>query len=306
VIAVVHLIWGPLGLDPPRRFLVSYNAQPAGVEHELVVVLNGVEDDQRAGLQAELAGVAHRTIELPRPGQDLAAYAQALEHLEHDRICFVNSHSELLVGDWLRKLDGALDDPRAGVVGASGSWASLRSYAFRKLGLPSAYSRVWPRGSDAFDEFRRIESERIGAPLPGGARSFVYTALTLADMAFGFTAFPSPHLRTNGFMAERSLLVRLLDAGARRKFNAYRLESGRRSITAQVLESGLRALVVDSEGNAFNSDGWPGSETFWSGTQRHLMISDNQTRIYQSADPGRRRLLAQYAWGEHAPAAPAR
>jgi hypothetical protein len=103
-------------------------------------------------------------------------------------------------------------------------------------------------------------------------------------------------------MAERSLLVRLLDAGARRKFNSYRLESGRRSITAQVLESGLRALVVDSEGNAFDSDDWPGSETFWSGAQRRLLIADNQTRIYQAADSRRRTLLAQYAWGEHAPA----
>ncbi|HEY5344209.1 MAG TPA: hypothetical protein VIJ66_11210 [Solirubrobacteraceae bacterium] len=301
MIAVVHLIWGPLGLDPPRRFLASYNAQPAGAEHELVVVLNGVEDSQRAGLEAELAGVVHRTIELPRPVQDLGAYAQALEHLEHDRICFVNSHSELLTGDWLRKLDLALEEPRAGLVGASGSWASLRSYALRRLGLPSAYGRVWPRGSSAFEEFRRIESERAGAPLPRGLRSYLYTARTLADMTFGFNRFPAPHLRTNAFMGERSLLARLLEAGVRRKFNAYRMESGRGSITAQVLESGLRALVVDSEGSVSDSDGWPDSETFWSGTQRRLLISDNQTRIYQSADPRRRILLAQYAWGDRAP-----
>jgi hypothetical protein len=302
VIAVVHLIWGPLGLDPPRRFLSSYNAQSAGVEHELVVVLNGVEEDQRAGLEAELAGVAHRTIELPRPVQDLAAYAQALEHLEHDRVCFVNSHSELLAGDWLRKLDLALEEPRAGLVGASGSWASLRSYALRRLGLPSAYGRVWPRGSGAFDEFRQIESERVGAPLPRGPLNYLYTARTLADMTFGFNPFPAPHLRTNAFMGERSLLRRLLEAGAKRKFNAYRLESGRRSITAQIIESGLRALVVDSEGDVFDSGDWPGSETFWSGAQRRLLVSDNQTRIYQLADPRRRILLAQYAWGEHAPA----
>jgi hypothetical protein len=301
VIAVVHLIWGPLGLDAPRNFLASYNARPAGVEHELVVVLNGVEDNQRAGLEAELACVVHRTIELPRPVQDLAAYAQALEHLEHDRVCFVNSHSELLADDWLRKLDLALQEPRAGLVGASGSWASLRSYALRRLGLPSAYGRVWPRGSGAFDEFRRIESERIGAPLPRGPLSYLYTARTLADMTFGFSPFPAPHLRTNAFMGERSLLVRLLEAGVRRKFNAYRLESGRTSITAQVIESGLRALVVDSEGSVVDSGDWPGSETFWSGAQRRLLISDNQTRIYQSADPRRRALLAQYAWGEHAP-----
>jgi hypothetical protein len=302
VIAVVHLIWGPLGLDPPRRFLASYNARPAGVEHELVVVLNGVEDDQLAGLEAELAGMECRTVRLPRPVQDLAAYAQVLEHLEHDRVCFVNSHSELLVGDWLRKLDQALEEPRAGLVGASGSWASLRSYALRRLGLPSVYGRLWPRGSGAFDEFRRIESERVGAPLPRGPLSYLYTALTLADMTFGFNSFPAPHLRTNAFMGERSLLARLLAAGVRRKFNAYRLESGRRSITAQVLESGLRALVVDSEGGVSDSGDWPRSETFWSGTQRRLLVSDNQTRIYDSADPRRRTLLAQYAWGEHAPA----
>lgn len=301
MIAVVHLVWGPLGPDPLRRFLASYRAHPAGVDHELVAVLNGVEGNQRSDVEAELAGVAHRMVELPRPVQDLAAYAQALESLEQNRICFVNSHTEIQTADWLGKLDRALGEPRAGLVGASGSWASLRSYALRRLGLPSAYRRVWPRGSRAFEEFRRIESERARTTLPRGPLSYLYTARTLADMTFDFPPFPAPHLRTNAFMGERSLLARLLVGGAKRKFNAYRLESGRRSMTGQVLQSGLRALVVDSEGGVYDSRDWPASETFWSGTQRRLMVSDNQTRLYQSADVHRRMLLAQYAWGEHAP-----
>ncbi len=42
VIAVVHLVWGPLGPAPLREFLRSYNACEAGASHELVIVFNGV------------------------------------------------------------------------------------------------------------------------------------------------------------------------------------------------------------------------------------------------------------------------
>jgi hypothetical protein len=300
VIAVVHLVWGPLGGGPLRRFLESYGAHRAGVEHELITVLNGVDGDQRSALVAELDRVAHRAIELKLPVQDLAAYAQAVARLEHERVCFLNSHSEIVVDDWLAKLDQALDEPRAGLVGATGSWASLRSYAFRRLGLPSAYRPLWPDRSRTFKEFQEIESERSGSPPPRGPRTAVYTARTLADMAFGFPRFPAPHVRTNAFMAERSFFDRSLARMPSGKFAAYRLESGHRSITTQVRRSGLRALVVDSEGAALDTHEWPHSETFWSGAQRRLLVADNQTRIYQEADGYRRTLLAQYAWGARA------
>src|SRR5580692_1025456 len=101
MIAVVHLVWGPLGPQALRDFLASYGAHPAGAEHELVVLFNGVTSQQRPALEQALAGVDHRLLELAEPVQDLAAYLQAAQRLEHARCCFVNSHSAILADGWL-------------------------------------------------------------------------------------------------------------------------------------------------------------------------------------------------------------
>jgi hypothetical protein len=305
MIAVIHLVWGPLGPAPLREFLRTYHAHEAGAPHELVILLNGVPADgedavAREALMVELRQTPHRLIELERPVLDLVAYEQAAAMVEHEYMCMLNSHSRLLCAGWLAAFEQALRRPKIGLVGATGSWASMRSYALRTLGLPSAYREVWPDRRRTFAEFQRLELERTGAPPPRGALARLHTARALSDMAIGFPRFPAPHIRTNAFMAQRTLLRAALSESLRRKVNAHRLESGHRSITVQIEQTGLRALVVDREGRAFESLEWPESETFWQGDQRGLLVADNQTETYQSADATRRRLLAQYAWGQRA------
>jgi hypothetical protein len=310
MIAVVHLLWGPLGPQPLREFLRSYHAHEAGAPHELVIVLNGVPSSGeglageglagREAFMAELRQTPHRLIELERPVLDLVAYEQAAAVLDHEHMCMLNSHSRLRSAGWLAAFEQALGRPKVGLVGATGSWASMRSYALRALGLPSAYREVWPDRRRTFAEFQRLELERTGAAPPSGALSHLHTARALTDMAIGFPRFPAPHIRTNAFMAQRTLLRAALNGSLRRKVDAHRLESGHRGITAQIEQAGLRTLVVDREGRAFESSEWPESETFWQGDQRGLLVADNQTETYQSADAARRRLLAQYAWGQRA------
>lgn len=310
VIAVVHLVWGPLGPRPLREFMDSYRRHPAGAEHDLVILLNGVApadgaDPARDALLGELHGVPHRLIELERPLLDLAAYAQAAARLQHEHLCLLNSHSRLLCEGWLASLQAALHLPGVALAGATGSWTSMRSYALRQLGLPSAYRRVWPDRGRVFREFHELHAERTGAPPPRGALARVHTALALADMTIGFPSFPAPHIRTNAFLVPRRLLLGAFGGRLRRKVDAHRLESGRRSLTALARLAGGRPLVVDRAGRAFEVAEWPDSETFWQADQAGLIVADNQTDTYRRADAARRLLLAQYAWGERAaPASP--
>jgi hypothetical protein len=125
-LAAVHLVWGPLGPAPLREFLASYRKHPAGIDHELVVLFN-VTDGQRPALLGELEGVEHRLLTLPAPVQDLAAYLQVAERLEHERLCFLNSYSVLAADGWLELLSGARGEPGIGLAGASGSWANVAS-----------------------------------------------------------------------------------------------------------------------------------------------------------------------------------
>ena len=325
MIAVVHLVWGPLGVAPLREFLASYRRHRAGVEHELVVLFNGVGSEQRAELEAELEGTEHRLLKLGEPVQDLVAYVQATARLDHARLCFLNSYSAILATDWLAKLAGALDQPRAGLVGATGSWASLRSGVLNSLFLPNPYRGVVPERRVAREQFIAIEREQQNARAPRGLRpacgapgpvelddepprrSLIGSALAtlktlppMPEQLLRFEGFPAPHVRTNAFMVERTVFADLRVGAIKRKMDAWALESGRNSLTRQVERRGSRALVVDRDGGCYDRERWHLSRSFWQGDQEGLLVADNQTRSYANGSVDRRRLLSAFAWGRQA------
>ncbi|HEY5194328.1 MAG TPA: hypothetical protein VIJ39_10720 [Solirubrobacteraceae bacterium] len=270
MIGLVHLVWGPLGPAPLRRFLDSYEAHPAGIEHELTIVLNGVEQAEAASpglrdaLSAELARIEHHPISLELPLLDLAAYGHAAGESSCSRLCFLNSYSTILADDWLARLSHALDGPDVGIAGATGSWESQAEWIRGK-------ARFWP-----------------------------YQLAQLRPMRRDYPRFPNPHIRTTAFMLERSTLPDLGLEGALDKRATYLLESGHHSITRQVLDSGRRVVVVDREGSSHDLTQWPESHTYRSGAQQGLLVGDRRTEDWQLASPGLRRRLARDAWGERA------
>ena len=314
--AVVHLVWGPLGPAPLRAFLRSYERHSAGAEHELVVLFNGVGRQERPRLLAELSDFPHRLLELEEPVQDLAAYMRAARLLEHERLCFVNSYSEILADDWLAKLAGALDQAPGGLVGATGSWASTRSWVFHAYLLPSPYRGLMPPRRVAREQFLAIERERDnvepGQAAPGGRRTLseslqakLRTLPHLPRQILAYEGFPAEHLRTNAFMLERTLLGRLRVGEINSKMDAYALESGRHSLTRQVQAMGRHALVVARDGAVYEERDWDASRTFWQGDQEGLLVADNQTRSYADGSASRRWLLSTFAWGSKADPRPA-
>jgi hypothetical protein len=322
VIAVVHLVWGPLGPRPLHEFLASYRRHEAGAEHELIVLLNNVPDPLPAEFEAELQSVEHRLLHTPEPVQDLAAYAHAADRLEHERLCFLNSYSAILAPEWLAKLDHALDQPGAGLVGATGSWASLHSAVLNAFLLPNPYRRVVPRRSVAREQMREIELELDAARAPDGAATLapelprrtlsgsVLSTLRsfrpMPEQLVRFAPFPAYHVRTNAFMLDRSTFASLRIRPLGRKMDAYLLESGRASFTSQVRGMGQRTLVVARDGAFYDHPEWHASRTFWQGDQQGLLVADNQTRSYANGSYDRRRLLSAFAWGpESSPAPPA-
>ena len=291
----MHLVWAPLGPEPLRAFLRSYRAHPAGAAHELVVVLNGAQSDNpeavaeraqegapgtapggtagatpesatgtaplsREELAAELRDLEHRLIVLERPLLDLAAYGAAARLLEHERLCFLNSYSVVLVDGWLGRLARVAELPGVGLVGATGSWESR------------------------------------AALVHGSALHWAYQLALLPAKRYSFPPFPNPHIRTSAFMLARELVLALGLERAHRKWAAYLLESGRRSVTRQVQARNLRALVVGRDGHGYDSADWPGSRTYRGGGQANLLVADNRTAEWQRAAPEMRRSLSRQAW----------
>ncbi len=304
-VAVVHLVRAGNGPEPFRAFLESYRRHDAGLEHELVLLFKGFSSEADAASYVELAGPrAPRALLVPDRGFDLGAYRAAAERLEHDRLCFLNSFSEVLAAGWLASLDRALAPAQVGLVGATGSWGSIRSYARFSLGLGGPYARAMldrRRATALLAAVNERRAEAQGASAPKRIPGITY-ARALAEQAWGFTPFPSPHVRTNGFMIDAELMRRLRVGRLRGKGDAYRLESGRHSITSQVQALGLEALLVARDGRSFAPAQWRQSATFWQDDQQALLVADNQTRAYEMADEESRRMLRAYAWGDRRPA----
>ena len=141
-VAVVHLVWAPLGVERLRRFVASYKANPAGQPHRLIIIFNGFAPDAALDRWRDaLSDVEHDELLLASPVLDLAAYREAIEAGAAENYCFLNSYSEPLVGDWLRLLIGHLNDPTIAAVGASGSYESIYTTShplsrIRKRGFP--------------------------------------------------------------------------------------------------------------------------------------------------------------------------
>src|SRR5580704_967238 len=102
ILAVVHLVWMPLGVEGFRAFVRSYLEHSAGCEHDLVILFNGIsEESESAPWHAILreAGICYHSQYLPS-GMDIEAYYWIADRLPHRYILFLNSYSRLRAGQW--------------------------------------------------------------------------------------------------------------------------------------------------------------------------------------------------------------
>jgi hypothetical protein len=304
-VCVVYLVRSSEGLEPLRGFISSYLEHSPGIEHELVLLFKGFADHSAAAAHRELAdGHQARELFVPDRGFDLTAYRFAAEALDASRYCFLNSHARVLSGGWLAHLDRALSTRGVGLAGASGSWASLLSFALLHLRLPGGYTNVYENPRAAIREFSELDRDRGGAGPSSSLMRAAFTAIALAGNLRGFERFPAHHVRTNAFIVGHETFMRVSRANLRTKVQAHRLESGKASITHRTERLGLRAVVVDGDGHMLEHPDWPASHTFWQGRQDGLMVSDNQTEAYRRGGPERRLLLSRYAWGNQAAPVP--
>lgn len=272
-VGLVHLASGSLGPEPLAAFLRSYAEHDPGVEHDLLVVLNGVGSEAAAEpFRALLADHPHGALKVPRLVSDLEAYRGAAEALERPLLCLTNARSVALAPAWLAKLTAKAALADVGAAAATGTWESHLTGASTPL----------RRGEEG--ALRHAVSE-------AGRRAM------LRRYRRAFPPFPNPHLRTNAFAIRREVFLSLDWLEPRSKFAAHALESGRDGMTRQLTGRGLRCVVVGRDGRDHGPDDWPRSATFRAGGQENLLVGDRRTRQYADAGPAERRRLAELAWG---------
>jgi hypothetical protein len=302
---VVHLVRAANGQAPFRAFLDAWSRCPPGRDCELVLAMKGFAEPREAEPYLELArGLSPQALFFSDEGLDLTVYIAAAATLRRGRYCFVNSFAEPLVAGWLARLDSALAQPGVGMVAATGSCASTRSLKMHLLRLPSPYRGVLPEPRAAAAQFMALQGETSPDSGPRNRlhrlRAILDTIYEIPERTLPYESFPEYHLRTNAFMIQHALLAELELPSVRVKHDAHLLENGRNSVTRQVQRRGIRTLVVDRDGVAYDHQQWHRSRTFWQGDQEGLLVADNQTRVYAEADAQRRRLLSGFAWGRDA------
>lgn len=267
-ICVVHLVRKKNGIEPFRNFLDSYLNHPAGVEHELLILFKGFSGRPDIVPYGDLLkSTPHTFLLLSDFGFDLRPYFIATERSSCRYLCFLNSFSLIQDDNWLLKLYRQLTKPGVGLVGATGSWGSICPEQKTTMKTLPLWKKL--------------------------LRPLVRNCFRLY-----FAPFPNSHIRTNGFMVLRDTMLKIRYRLVLTKWHAYRLESGKNSITKQIERMGMKAIVVGKDGVGYGKNEWHASNTFWSQNQSNLLIADNQTRKYDMEDGVQRSWRERFAWGE--------
>lgn len=137
---VAYLAWAPLGEAPAERFLASYRHNDAGAPHRLLVVYKEFSPGALGVARRRFDVVEHEELVMPERRLDIAAYARIATEYDAPWFHFLNSNSELLDDDWLRKPLAQLMRPEVGLVGATASYEAAPA---------SIPSRLLRRGSAA-------------------------------------------------------------------------------------------------------------------------------------------------------------
>jgi hypothetical protein len=306
-IGVVYLCRFADGEAAVRTFVQSYRAHAAGVTHDLHGILKGFPDlPSLASARALFAGLPVNFIELEDIGYDIGSYFAATKVVSDRRLIFFNTFTELLADDWLKKFDTALSLPGVGIVSATGSWQSLSSYyevlvrlGWHEIGriCTTWFSRRNRHTQDS--PAARGLRARNGVPKAASLGRGLYLLLRLdryLRYLYQYGRYPNPHVRSNAFMIERDRFLSLHPSSFEKKIDAYRFESGRQSMTKQIIAQGLRPVLMDRNGCVYDISEWESSSTYWVDQQANLIAADNRTRQYEKGSQERRRRLQDYAW----------
>lgn len=275
-IGVIHLVWLPLGLECFKEFIDSFIANPPGMEYELILLFNGVNDEKDIDQYCKYAlqhSISFKKYCL-KEGQDIDCYFWIANQIDNEYVFYLNSYSIILRNNWLKLYWDNVNE-KTGVISATGSWQSFVSSVF------TGNSWKWDSQKSVRENYKKYK--------------LLIKAHTL--WRFYFPLFPNYHVRTTAFIIRRTVFISLKKPVLKRKFDAYRFESGINGLTRQLIKKGYETLVIDREGYVFKPEQWHISKTFWIGNQENLLISDNQTRMYHGASAQQKGRLTFNAWG---------
>lgn len=124
----IGVVYTCRGLDPNwrvrlPRFIASYLQHTPGIDHRFYILYkNFVVPPDLAWAREQLAVVGNRVELLHHlDSKALAGCTEVRDDVIEPILCHLNSSSEIMHDDWLKKLYGVFSHPDVGLVGCTGS-----------------------------------------------------------------------------------------------------------------------------------------------------------------------------------------
>src|SRR5215831_12473656 len=146
-VCLVYLARAKSGVEPFHKFLTSYRQYRGGLEHDILILFKGFNDEVEIQKWLETAKEFNPgKMSVSDHGFDLRAYGMAARQLDYTYFCFLNSFSEILAENWLAKMDAIIRRKGVGLVGATGSAESMYTNVLiqrDRRPKPSLLERLW-------------------------------------------------------------------------------------------------------------------------------------------------------------------
>jgi hypothetical protein len=220
-IAVVHLARRQNPPEAFQKFWTSYSEHAPGADHDVILVWkNFIGEDH-----PNIPGVERlRHLVLSDKGCDIDVYFRVAEKFDrYDAFVFLNSWTAIKKDGWL----GIMRDTLRGKVGLVGAFSTPESH---RTNLTEGFRTAWQR--------------------PGlwkKVTSCLYFAYIWPRLGNRIPSYPNVHVRTNGFMIRREVLLQVRKPVIFDKLDALVFESGHRSLTRQVRRNGHEISTLDEQ-----------------------------------------------------------
>tara|TARA_B100000963_G_scaffold243784_1_gene213447 strand:- start:922 stop:1719 length:798 start_codon:yes stop_codon:yes gene_type:complete len=227
-------------------FKKNYLRFSSGYDHDLLICFKMLDEKKIEYVKKNLDDLNYISFVdyVFKNDYDFGSYKRIAEKYPDRDIFFLNSHSYPVCNDWLNKLMKFKDNIT--LIGTSASNESL----IDTLVLKKKY---------------KIFSYLI--------KKLIYSKY--------FKRFPNPHIRTSSFLIYSPIFLDyMVGKKINTKFDAWKLESGKKSLTNYFKDKNYNILVVNTDGNIFKEKDWKLSETYNYHEKSKSIISDKHTRKY--------------------------
>ena len=244
-------------------FLKNYKKFESGYPHELLICFKLFDNEKLNNFRKLLSDVVYTEfIDIfPNNDFDLGSYYRVASNYKSRNIFFLGSYSYPICENWLKIIMKNYENNS--ILATSASYESLLT----SIRLKKFYK-------------------------------FISYLIKLFSYKKFFYPFPNPHIRTTGFLIKGSDYFKFMNnKSIKSKIDAWKIESGKNSLTNYFKKLNYKIYVINSDGAKFSEKNWKESKTYNYLSQNKCIISDKHTRKYHDLENLQKFIYQSNTWG---------